>query len=304
MKKHSTIRYHMPHYRKALMFLLTPALFLLSSCTLLQGARPTTTYFFEEAPYYYGGKEAGRESPGFFPITLDVRLAESKWDSTRTRNLLPLLEQMNDFLDSLQSITRLASTGLSIEEAPDVFIGLTGSDYDPASYKEMQRVSLAETPRMVMHLRSPSGKWRKKTARLSVERGVGHFLYITLGLSDYEPVQSGWSGQLELRLGTGYHIPLPWLNEPEPIEVLHLTGVLLDREGHILKAGAEGIIAKKTGYLMPVLGLREGIPDYDLRKVSGETRRDDLPGKPLAWKVALQNLVAVLTGQENLLIVN
>ena len=61
-------------------------------------------------------------------------------------------------------------------------------------------------------------------------------------------------------------------------------------------AGAEGIIARDTPFLAQVVGAGKVIDDASLRQVLATERRTDLPGDPLKWEVALDNLLAQLRG--------
>jgi hypothetical protein len=101
----------------------------------------------------------------------------------------------------------------------------------------------------------------------------------------------------EVPLGSGHRRPIPFLTaEDRPVEVLHLAGVLFDADGRARRAGAEGILLRDTPFLAQVLDLAILLDDATLaRALSGE-RRPELPGAPLSWEVALDNLLAQLTG--------
>lgn len=276
---------------------------LMSSCSFFKGLRSGSKHYVDKAPYYHGKANIGHQPVGHLPVQLDIRLAESPWDSTRKALLEKLLQDMNDYLDSLNLTIALPPTNLPAKEAPDIFVGIAASDYDPSHYTEEELWQLEENPRMVLYQYSASKKWKQRIVETAARKPADYILYITLGFSDYRLIQTGWSGKKEVNLGTSYRMPVPWLSDLDtPVEVLHLTGALLNKEGSIERAGAEGIIAKRTGFIFSVFGLREGIPDYDLEKLFAETRREDLPGKPLAWKVALRNLTAQLLGSEDMLL--
>lgn len=80
--------------------------------------------------------------------------------------------------------------------------------------------------------------------------------------------------------------------------MLQVSGLLLDRHGNVLRAGAEGILSKDSPFWVQMFGAREGIDDEALRRLLEEERREDLPGKPLKWQVAVHNLVAQLLLRE------
>jgi hypothetical protein len=80
------------------------------------------------------------------------------------------------------------------------------------------------------------------------------------------------------------------------VPVLQLTGALIDSTGKAVRIGAEGIAAQRTRLLVSSVGGQELFGDEEVTKVR-IARREDLPGQPLAWEVAMRTLVAELTGQ-------
>jgi hypothetical protein len=78
--------------------------------------------------------------------------------------------------------------------------------------------------------------------------------------------------------------------------LLQLTGVLVDRSGKAVRIGAEGFYARRTRLTVSAIGGQEVIGDEDLI-AAAVVRRDDLPGAPLAWQVAIRELVTRLTGR-------
>jgi hypothetical protein len=78
--------------------------------------------------------------------------------------------------------------------------------------------------------------------------------------------------------------------------VLQLTGALIDPDGRATRIGAEGLYPRRTRLLVSAIGGQELLSDEDVERLRSE-RRDDLPGRPLVWQVALRNLVAQLTGR-------
>jgi len=111
----------------------------------------------------------------------------------------------------------------------------------------------------------------------------------------------GYSGAFtkEVALGTGYRQPVKFLTaEDKPVEVLHLTGVLVDAQGRVVRAGAEGIVLRDTPFLAQTIDATRTFDDKELRRVLTQERRNDLPGAPLKLEVALDNLIAQLTRSE------
>jgi len=105
-------------------------------------------------------------------------------------------------------------------------------------------------------------------------------------------------------LGTGNEEPIKFLTaEDKLLEVLQLTGALVDAQGRVLRAGAEGILARDTPFAARVVEVEKAIDDRTLEKVITSERRDDLPGSPAEWEVALENLRAQLRGDRTALVV-
>jgi len=70
--------------------------------------------------------------------------------------------------------------------------------------------------------------------------------------------------------------------------------MLLDGDGNILRAGAEGIAGYDTPFLAQVFEADRDIRPQAIERLLNEEKRDDLPGQPLKWQVALDNLVEQL----------
>jgi hypothetical protein len=79
------------------------------------------------------------------------------------------------------------------------------------------------------------------------------------------------------------------------VAVLQLTGALVDESGKAIRIGAEGFYARRTPLLVSAMGAQSLLSDEDATAARA-LRRDDLPGQPLAWQVAMRELVAGLTG--------
>jgi hypothetical protein len=77
--------------------------------------------------------------------------------------------------------------------------------------------------------------------------------------------------------------------------VATLTGALMDADGRAVRIGAEGMLARRTDIVMSGFGAQRLITDEDVSQLR-TLRRDDLPGRPLVWQVALRTLLGQLTG--------
>jgi hypothetical protein len=146
-----------------------------------------------------------------------------------------------------------------------------------------------------MHLQRPAAAWQGELGAMATAAGKPYAIAIQLGVSQYG---KGYSGifRKEVVLGTGYRVPIRFLTaEDKPVEVLHLTGVLLDATGRPVRAGAEGIILRDTPFHVQVVDATRTLDDIALARVLQDERREDLPGSPLKLEVALDNLLAQLT---------
>jgi hypothetical protein len=147
---------------------------------------------------------------------------------------------------------------------------------------------------MTLLTKHPSKIWQQKWQQAKIEKPYS--LLIFLSFSGYQPKMKNWKGSKEIRLGTGYKVNLPWLTDlDKPLPVIQFTGALLDANGKLIRAGAEGFYFKKGSFFESLIGLTEIFTKGDIQKVIAEHRRTDLNGKPLAWQVALEKLIKSLT---------
>jgi hypothetical protein len=92
-------------------------------------------------------------------------------------------------------------------------------------------------------------------------------------------------------------VNLPWLTSLEtPVAVLQLTGARVGRDGRAQRIGAEGLLARRTSLPVSALGGQAMIADAEVEQAR-TARREDLPGQPLVWQVALRELVRGLIGR-------
>jgi hypothetical protein len=119
---------------------------------------------------------------------------------------------------------------------------------------------------------------------------------LTLEVGQYWVTKTGWTNRKSIELGAGYSVPLPWLTSLDtPVNVVQLTGALMDDQGLAIRIGAEGLLARRTPLLVSGLGAQALITDDDVQQLR-TLRRDDLDGRPLVWKVGLRQLVSDLIG--------
>jgi len=270
--------------------------------------------YLEHPPYYAGQSReiTARDTTriGHLPIAFQRGASQPAIFDPRDGTGSPidqLLEEMNAYLDSLGVSTRLvegrrvsAVAHAATQFPPDVrfgcapHLGIPGEDCaergDSALGRGYQTMQLA--------VGRPSTEWITWNREITAASGTTRTLVITLEIGQYLARQEGWRGTKVLELGTSHREELPWLTSLEtPVSVLQITGALVDRDGKALRIGAEGFVARRTRLLVSSVGGQELLSDDDVR-VARTACRDDLQGKPLAWRVALRRLVSSLTARE------
>jgi hypothetical protein len=278
----------------------------LAALTLTAGACATTgatlgsgvgDTYHERAPYYAGRPlAAGTEAIAHLPIAYQRGGSHSSiLDPAGGAGTAvdALLAEMNAYLEALGATEPIVAERVA-GTPPDVQFGcVAGAAGDCTRDVHLGRDG---QPMMRLAVGRPSRGWVSSTQATLDSAGMRHTLVLTLEVGQYWPHQRNWRGDKEVRLGTGYDAPVPWLTALDaPVSVLQLTGALVDREGRAVRIGAEGLLARRTNLLLTSLGVQRLISDEDVEQLRA-ARRDDLPGSPRVWEVALVQLVAELTG--------
>ncbi len=257
-----------------------------------------------KAPFYKTYKKqaiAENNACLHLPIAFHETMKSEFFFNGRDHVLQPVIDAMNAFLDSLAWTRTASAIPLQEKDAPFIYVGSAIGEGAPPE-AEMELMDHDKYPPMVIHMRKPSSAWqaafREHTSSLSAEYTV----YLTLGFAEYPKADKGFFGK-KVVLGTGYEVPVKFLSaEDTPVEVLQLTGALLDREGNIVRAGAEGIISRDTPFWVQIFEFKKSIDDKTLGQLLYNERRTDLPGAPLTWQVSLRNLVAQLLNRPALVL--
>jgi hypothetical protein len=256
---------------------------------------------FDKPPYYAGAAVTPDERhiahlPIRYQHDRDAASFEPRADSGTPAALL--VAEMNAYLDSLTAAanlsTKLSPASPEIGTPPDVRFGcnldIIGDCPEAGEANPMNR-------RLELSVARPSRDWIAWFGNALADTSYDRALLITLELGQYWPRQKGLGLSKEVRLGTDYMVPVPWLTSLEqPVAVVQLTGALIGRDGRAIRIGAEGLIAKRSHILLSALGAQHLMKDEDVERLR-TLRREDLPGQPLVWRVALQNLVSQLTGR-------
>ena len=253
--------------------------------------------FHEHAPYYAGGR-SGDSAVAHLSVQYQRGGSQPEmFDPAASAGspVAALLEEMNAYLDSL-SATPLRLPAAASGTPPDVHFGCEADmagdcTNGPAAPFEWGK------PRMRLAVGRPSADWTTALTNALSETAAARVLVITLEVGQYWPQQTNWRGSKAVELGSGFTMDLPWLSSLEtPVTVVQLTGALMARDGRAVRIGAEGMLARRTGIVPAGFGAQALITDEDVEQLR-TMRRDDLPGRPLVWQVALQNLVEQLTGR-------
>jgi hypothetical protein len=257
--------------------------------------------FLDAPPYYAGARDTG--AVGHLPISYQRGAAQSSIFDPRDGASTPmgaLLADMNAYLESLNASTRLVDGTVSApaSSGPDVQFGCEVASRNPTD-DCIDRDGALGRGRLPMRLAvgRPSPEWTSWAAEVMDARGVSRTVVLTLEVGQYLVRQRGLKGSKEVDLGTGNTVKLPWLTSLEtPVFVLQITGAIVDRNGKAVRIGAEGFYVRRTRLLASAIGAQELLTDDDVASAH-RFRRDDLAGAPLAWRVALDNLLAGLTGK-------
>lgn len=271
----------------------------LAGCAALDEAAVAETHRLGAAPYYVALSQPP-PPPGscalVLPAGLDPELEDTFGYAERAQEFAPIVEALNARLVAIgeRGCIRPVGAWPTAGRGPRVYVGSADSDYAPAE-AAAQRLPTDRFSPMVMQVERPDAAWRTSVAELLVARGVSYVIQVHLGVSQY---MKGYSGvfRKEVALGTGYAQPIKFLTaEDKPVEVLHLTGVLVDTQGKPVRAGAEGIALRDTPFLAQTVDAERVFDPGELQRVLTADRRNELPGAPRSVDVALDNLLAQLT---------
>jgi hypothetical protein len=139
---------------------------------------------------------------------------------------------------------------------------------------------------MNFEVEGPGKAWKEHVTRAAGD-SLGAVLVIQLGFSDQWVRQTSWKGSKSIEIGTGRAVPVTWLTSlDDPVQVLQLTGALITPAGKVMRVGAEGLMARRTGMAASMAGGQEVLTEKDLATL-----------EPSTWRDALRDLVTgLMTG--------
>lgn len=252
---------------------------------------------FDRPPFYAGADVPNVTTVAHLPVRYQRGAEQGAQFEPQGASGSPaaaLVAEMNAYLDSIAASVKLTPKSTEVGTAPDVHFGCLP---EPSGGDCIGDGDEHANHQLQLSIGRPSEDWIGwiGTALDSASRDKA--LVITLELGQYWPRQKGLSFGKEVHLGSDYTVGVPWLTSLEqPVAVVQLTGALVGRDGRSIKIGAEGMLAKRTHIALSAIGAQSLVTDEDISRLR-TLRRDDLPGQPLVWQVALRKLVSQLTGQ-------
>lgn len=286
-----------PCFITSLRVALVATALAMAGCATLDDLAVAQTERLGEGEFYVKlgpGLQSPVDPVILLPAELDSELANSLSYGHRVAEFAPILAALNGALQA-ESCCRFAASPALPPGAPHVYVGSADGAFAPPEARE-QVLPHDQFPPMVLHVRRPSAAWQQAMASLMAGEGATHAMLVSLGVSQYPKGREGAFGK-KVVLGTGHEEPVRFLTaEDKLLEVLQLTGVLVNAQGQVVRAGAEGILARDTPFAAQVIDVERMLDDRTLQAVLSTERRKDLPGEPMKWQVALDNLLWQLRG--------
>jgi hypothetical protein len=251
-------------------------------------AAGTSRGSFDRAPFYDGKVPAGLGPATHAAVSYRGDAAALDPTPERSPALAALLDSLNAELDRI-GLTRRLALDPAADGGPEIRFGCRRGGLGPDGIpRAPSEIDPGEPRRMAFDVEGPSRKWREQAA--AALDSAGAVVVVQLRFDEYWVRQRDWKGNKAIELGTGRAVPIPWRTSlDDPVQVLELTGAVLSREGKLLRVGAEGVLARRTGMTASVLGVQEILTEDDLRALSAPT-----DGGDAAWRTALRQLVAQL----------
>lgn len=267
----------------------------------------------EHAPYYAGvsldvvARDTGEI--GHVPVVFQRGASQAAIFDPRADTgsaINELVGDMNRYLDALGVSNRLTESERAAAipaklnaVPPDVRFGCIPENLvSTADCADRSEAAVGRgRQQMLLAVGRPSAEWIAWNRELTTAAATQRTLVVTLEVGQFLMRQEGILGKKVLELGTGHRAQLPWLSSLEiPVTVMQLTASLVDPDGRVVRIGAEAFYPRRTRLLVSAVGGQELLTDDDVKAIQSY-RREDLPGQPLAWQVAMRELVGRVTGR-------
>ena len=264
---------------------------VLFACLAAGAVAAATTRGNLDRPPYYDGKLKGDVRPAaHVPVT--YRVVPGSLDPTpeRSKALAAVLDSLNSELARL-GLTAEMSADLSPQRHPDVTFGCRrGGTEANGTPRASDEIDTTEPRRMAFRVEDASKQWRE-SVRLAVGDSLRAIVCVQLGFDEYWVRQKDWKGNKVIDLGSTRSMPLTWLTSlDDPVQVLQLTGVLVAPDGRVLRVGAEGLLARRTGMAASMAGAQEVLTEEELKRLT----EPSATGAGPVWRTALRDLVTGL----------
>lgn len=266
---------------------LAVAILTLATVAASPVAAATTRGSFDRPPFYHG-KLPAMTSP-VAHVAVAYREDPASLDPTPSNSpaLAGLLDSLRAELDRLGLTRALAGGDWPMRDAPSLRFGAQRGGMQPdGTPRSPDEIDTSEPRRMTFEVEGPGRAWRDRVAKAAGD-SIGAVLFIQLGFSDQWVRQTSWKGSKSIEIGTNRAMPVQWLTSlDDPVQVLQLTGAILTPAGKILRVGAEGLLARRTGMVASVAGAQEVLTEQELAALEAP----EAGGTPV-WRAALEDLV-------------
>ena len=253
-----------------------------AGCAALDEAAVARTDRLPSAPFYKSYRKAsGAPEPAML-----VPLVAQPDAATR---LEPLRAAIDAYLRE-QACCRIPGDELPAIGRPLVYVGSAEGEDVPHEAWDI-REEYEKYPPMIVHYAKPAPGWRTAMSTLASRDGAARVVVTQLDFVQYPKADKGFFGK-KVVLGTHHEKDVRFFSAiDKPIEVLQLSGAVLAADGTELCAGAEGIVGSDAPFWVQVLEAGRDIDDEALEQVLYRERREDIPGAPLAWQAAADQLL-------------
>lgn len=280
------------------------SLFVLSSCSTLDNLSTGRTDRLKKGEFYktYDARNmpGASASIGLLQVTVQPNMEELDFEYDRNH---PLMIELTDSISS--KISRLPISFISLSDytlaesknAPGIYVG-SSEGYNVPDGVSIVWDDNEKYPPMVIYMKKAKDDWKVAASNTATEYDTDYLMRIWISFAEYPKSDKGLVKR-KVVLGTNYEKETRFFSsEDKPLEVLQLSGYVADKNGNIVRAGAEGVIHNDTPFWLQVLDVKELIDDEMLVRLLHEERRKDLPGNPLVLDVALENLIAQLLDRD------